>query len=270
MTGAVTAAPVAHQTKHPKYPTERNHMRYRTTIAAAAVTLAALAAGATAAHAAPAPVIAVTASFDGSTLGASPVALAAPLLPGASETVTFTASGGDGQALTWDVVSATGYGASQLSATASGAQVLTVANPAGLPVTGSVTVAVTDGDDTTTAVVTIGEGGATADLGLSYARASSAVPVLSKGHAVSTANTREDVAYTASKPGWTYFAIVGPGAINGHQGWVDDVTGLNEGVYTGLLYGHGYAVYFTPVAARGSTVPQAGARTGHVYFVTGK
>jgi hypothetical protein len=96
-----------------------------------------------------------------------------------------------------------------------------------------------------------------------------AVPVLSHGHAVFIAPTREDVFFVLSgAPSWVHFTIAGPGAINGHQGWVNASLGLNSGVYSGLEAHHGYAVYYQPVTGKGSTTPVPGSHIGHVFFVS--
>jgi hypothetical protein len=95
------------------------------------------------------------------------------------------------------------------------------------------------------------------------------VPRLSHGHAVYIAPTRENVYFMQSgAPSWDHFTIVGPGAINGHQGWVYGHLGLNAGVYTGLEYGHGYTVFYQPVTGRYSTTPVPGSHWGYVYFVS--
>ncbi len=95
------------------------------------------------------------------------------------------------------------------------------------------------------------------------------VPRLSHGHAVYIAPTRENVYFIQSgAPSWDHFTIVGPGAINGHQGWVYGKLGLNVGVYTGLQYNHGYTVFYQPVTGRGSTTPIPGSHGGYVYFVS--
>lgn len=95
------------------------------------------------------------------------------------------------------------------------------------------------------------------------------VPRLSNGHAVYVAPTRENVYFMQSgAPSWDHFTIVGPGAINGHQGWVYGKLGLNVGVYTGLEYGHGYTVFYQPVTGRYSTTPVPGSHWGYVYFVS--
>jgi len=95
------------------------------------------------------------------------------------------------------------------------------------------------------------------------------VPRLSGGHAVYIAPTRENVYFVQSgAASWDHFTIVGPGAINGHQGWVDGKLGLNAAVYSGLEYGHGYTVFYQPVTGRGSTRPVPGSHWGYVYFVS--
>lgn len=95
------------------------------------------------------------------------------------------------------------------------------------------------------------------------------VPRLSHGHAVFIAPTRENVYFIQSgAASWDHFTIVGPGAINGHQGWVYGKLGLNVGVYSGLEYGHGYTVFYQPVTGKGSTTPVPGSHGGYVYFVS--
>ena len=95
------------------------------------------------------------------------------------------------------------------------------------------------------------------------------VPRLSHGHAVFIAPTREDVFFVQSgAASWDHFTIVGPGAINGHQGWVNGKLGLNAAVYWGLEYHHGYTVFYQPVTGRGSTTPVPGSHWGYVYFVS--
>lgn len=95
-----------------------------------------------------------------------------------------------------------------------------------------------------------------------------AVPVLSHGQGVYWAPTREQVGYQQSLASWDEFTIVGPGAINGHQGWVNGIQGANTGYYWGLLPHHGYTVFYQPVTGQGSTVPVPGSHWGYVYFVT--
>jgi hypothetical protein len=95
------------------------------------------------------------------------------------------------------------------------------------------------------------------------------VPRLSGGHAVYVAATREDVYFVQSgAASWDHFTIVGPGAINGHQGWVNAKLGLNAAVYSGLDSHQGYTVYYQPVEGQGSTVPVPGSHWGYVYFVS--
>ncbi len=95
------------------------------------------------------------------------------------------------------------------------------------------------------------------------------VPRLSGGHAVFIAPTRENVYFIQSgAASWDHFTIVGPGAINGHQGWVNGKLGLNAAVYGGLEYHHGYTVYYQPVTGQGSTTPVPGSHWGYVYFVS--
>jgi hypothetical protein len=95
------------------------------------------------------------------------------------------------------------------------------------------------------------------------------VPKLSGGHAVFITTSRENVYFIQSgAPSWVHFTIVGPGKINGHQGWVYGHLGLNVAVYGGLEYKHGYTVYYQPVIAQGSTTPVPGSHWGYVYFVS--
>ena len=96
-----------------------------------------------------------------------------------------------------------------------------------------------------------------------------AVPRLSGGHAVFIAPPRENVYFIQSgAASWDHFTIVGPGAINGHQGWVNGHLGLNAAVYGGLEYRHGYTVFYQPVTGQGSTTPVPGSHWGYVYFVS--
>jgi hypothetical protein len=95
------------------------------------------------------------------------------------------------------------------------------------------------------------------------------VPRLSGGHAVFIGTSRENVYYVQSgAASWDHFTIVGPGAINGHQGWVNGQLGLNTAVYGGLEYHHGYTVFYQPVTGPGSTTPVPGSHWGYVYFVS--
>lgn len=99
--------------------------------------------------------------------------------------------------------------------------------------------------------------------------ATAPVPVLSHGSAVSVSNNRENVYFDTTITTWVHFQIVGPGAINGHEGWVLATAGsLNKAVYGGLLAGHTYAVFYTPVTGQGSSTQIVGTKTGHVTFVT--
>jgi len=97
-----------------------------------------------------------------------------------------------------------------------------------------------------------------------------AVPKLSDGHAVEgTSASRENVYFVQSgAASWDHFTIVGPGAINGHQGWVNGQLGLNAAVYGGLEAHHGYTVYYQPVTGQGSTTSVPGSHWGYVYFVS--
>jgi hypothetical protein len=95
------------------------------------------------------------------------------------------------------------------------------------------------------------------------------VPRLSHGHAVFVGTARENVYFIQSgAASWDHFTIVGPGPINGHQGWVDGKLGLNAAVYGGLSYRHGYTVFYQPVTGQGSTTPVPGSHWGYVYFVS--
>ena len=95
------------------------------------------------------------------------------------------------------------------------------------------------------------------------------VPRLSKGHAVALNPVRENVYYWQSgAASWDHFTIVGPGKINGHQGWVNGHLGLNTAVYGGLEAHHGYTVFYQPVTGPGSTTPVPGSHWGYVYFVS--
>jgi hypothetical protein len=95
------------------------------------------------------------------------------------------------------------------------------------------------------------------------------VPRLSKGHAVALSPVRENVYFFQSgAASWDHFTIVGPGKINGHQGWVNGQIGLNAAVYGGLEAHHGYTVFYQPVTGQGSTTPVPGPHWGYVYFVS--
>jgi hypothetical protein len=95
------------------------------------------------------------------------------------------------------------------------------------------------------------------------------VPRLSGGHAVFVSTARENVYFIQSgTASWDHFTIVGPGKINGHQGWVYGKLGLNAAVYGGLEYNHGYTVFYQPVTGQGSTTPYPGSHWGYVYFVS--
>lgn len=100
------------------------------------------------------------------------------------------------------------------------------------------------------------------------------VPVLYGGHAVSITAARENV-YVGLRnvDACLHFQIVGPGKINGHEGWVPAHVGENVAVYGGLEGNHGYTVNYEPVTgpancAGGSTTLWPGAHTGYVYFKT--
>jgi Peptidase A4 family len=91
------------------------------------------------------------------------------------------------------------------------------------------------------------------------------VPVLSHGKAVATSPTRETVTWKQTIPSWEEFRIVGPGAINGHIGWVPP--GTTTAYYSGLEAHHGYTVTYTPYTAENGS-PITGAKPGSVYFVS--
>ena len=93
------------------------------------------------------------------------------------------------------------------------------------------------------------------------------ITVLSGGHAQALTPNHEKVYFTSSADTWVHFQIAGPGAINGHEGWVHAVKGENFGYYSGLSGAHHtYAVFYTPVASQGSEIPTG--NEGHVTFVT--
>lgn len=100
------------------------------------------------------------------------------------------------------------------------------------------------------------------------------VPVLYGGHAVSITAARENVYVSLRNvDACLHFQIVGPGRINGHEGWVPAHVGLNVGVYGGLLGHHGYTVNYEPVSGPAdcsthSTTLWPGAHTGYVFFRT--
>lgn len=112
------------------------------------------------------------------------------------------------------------------------------------------------------------------------------LPYLYGGHASDpfTNNASRENVYVVlgGQASCLHFEIVGPGQINGHQGWVPGHLGLNAGVYGGLLAHHGYTVYYQPVTqnadgsptgssscAGGPTTPVAGSHWGYVYFISG-
>jgi hypothetical protein len=99
-------------------------------------------------------------------------------------------------------------------------------------------------------------------------------PRLSQGHAVRLNAVRENVYFVQSgSPSCDHFTIVGPGAINGHEGWVPAHLGLNVAVYGGLEAHHGYTVYYQPVSGPAdcsthSVTLWPGAHWGYVYFIS--
>lgn len=120
------------------------------------------------------------------------------------------------------------------------------------------------GTATITATDAYGQTG-TATIGYTVYPKPVPVPVLSHGKGVATAPTRETVTWQQTIPSWEKFVIVGPGAINGHVGWVPP--GTEIGYYSGLEAHHGYTATFTPYTAKGGS-PIPGARPGAVYFVS--
>jgi hypothetical protein len=107
------------------------------------------------------------------------------------------------------------------------------------------------------------------------------VPKLSGGRATEGSNangspnpSREQVSFIQSNvASCDHFTIVGPGQINGHQGWVPGVVGLNVAYYGGLEQHHGYTVYYQPVSGPAdcsthSVTPWPGSHFGYVFFVT--
>lgn len=96
-----------------------------------------------------------------------------------------------------------------------------------------------------------------------------ALPALSRGHAVATSKVHETVCFTLSGAATeVHFLILGPGKINGHQGWIPAHLGVNCGYYYGLEANHTYLVYYVPVTGPGSQVQVPGTHAGHVTFVS--
>jgi hypothetical protein len=92
--------------------------------------------------------------------------------------------------------------------------------------------------------------------------------ILKDGHGTSTGATRETVSFLQTgAASWDMFTIVGPGAINGHQGWVNGQLGFNTGVYSGLLANHTYTSCYVPVTGPGSSTPIKG-HGGCIVFVS--
>jgi hypothetical protein len=131
-------------------------------------------------------------------------------------------------------------------------------------VTGTPAADAKSGNATVTAKDAYGQTG-TATITFTVNPKPAPVPVLSHGKAVATAPNRETVTWQQTVPTWEKFTIVGPGAINGHVGWVPP--GTQAGYYSGLEAHHGYTVTFTPYTAKGGS-PIQGARPGVVYFVS--
>lgn len=91
--------------------------------------------------------------------------------------------------------------------------------PATDATSGTATVTATDAygqTGSTTIAYTVNQAGSTSSTGT----ATATVPVLSHGKGVATAPTRETVTWQQTAASWEKFTIVGPGAINGHVGWV--------------------------------------------------
>lgn len=105
-----------------------------------------------------------------------------------------------------------------------------------------------------------------------------AVPRLSKGHAAMISGVREWVYFTlGNSDACVHFVIVGPGGINGHQGFVRAHVGLNRAFYAGLEYHHNYTVFYQAVnqahpescSGPGNQVPWPGSHWGYVDFESG-
>jgi hypothetical protein len=101
------------------------------------------------------------------------------------------------------------------------------------------------------------------------------VPVLYGGHANEGINaSREDVFVSLRNvDACLHFQIVGPGRINGHEGWVPAHVGENEAFYGGLLQHHGYTVNYEAVTGPAdcsahSTTLWPDSHTGYVFFRT--
>lgn len=120
------------------------------------------------------------------------------------------------------------------------------------------------GDATVTAKDAYGQTG-TSTIAYKVKPKPAPIPVLSHGRAVATAPTREIVTWQQTVPSWEKFVIVGPGAINGHVGWVPP--GTEIGYYAGLEAHHGYTVTYTPYTAKYGH-PIHGAKPGVVYFIS--
>ncbi len=105
---------------------------------------------------------------------------------------------------------------------------------AGNMITGTLAADARSGTATVTATDVYGQVG-TATISFTLIPAA---PVLSHGKAIATSPTREKVTWQQTIPSWERFVIVGPGAINGHIGWVP--RGTQVAYYSGLEAHHGY------------------------------
>lgn len=92
-----------------------------------------------------------------------------------------------------------------------------------------------------------------------------AVITLSHGKGTATSSSRATVTWQQSAPSWDKLVITGPGAINGHVGWVHVTGTTGSGAYTGLSGGHNYSVAVTPYTAENGTVE---GKTGTISFLT--
>jgi len=194
--------------------------------------------------------------YDGRTLGAG--------------TVTVTVVGGPQVVTIGSAASPVQILPSTTSSDTTGITLSATGLPDGLSlksnntITGTPAADAKSGTATVTAKDAYGQVG-TATISYTVNQAPPPVPVLSHGKGVATAPTRETVTWQQTVPSWEKFTIVGPGAINGHVGWVPP--GTQIGYYSGLEAHHGYTVTFTPYTAKnGSPIP--GAVPGKVYFVS--
>jgi hypothetical protein len=84
--------------------------------------------------------------------------------------------------------------------------------------------------------------------------------ILSGGHVVSVNNNRAEVAWTATPAAAAYKVVINGPNFNMRTNVITATTAY----YSGLVAGHSYAVYITPLDATGHAV----GSTGHVDFVT--